>query len=278
MSQTKVLILTPTPGHVVTVYMKTVVATMLDLFKHGIAAGYDTYDASDLPMQRNILATRFLESDFTHLFWIDSDMMFAEDVCRTMLSKNKPIVGTVASGKSFDFSKMEAALGRGLSFEEAKSFGWHWLHQRAPDKDLIVEDGLMQTEYIGCGAVLMSRHVFEIMISRGGVQRQINHQPGNPYYNFFTVRAEPASHGQHVPEDLSFCDRWRLDCGGRIYVLTTAQIFHIGDFAYGGSYFDHLVALKKLQDAEATGTTRAGQHRSAHELGDAMAGGDQPSE
>jgi hypothetical protein len=62
------------------------------------------------------------------------------------------------------------------------------------------------------------------------------------FYNFFGERAGDAASGLHTSEDFSFCNRWRIDCGGEIWALLDARIGHIGDYAYGAdqSYLDWL--------------------------------------
>lgn len=247
MSKPRVMIVSPTPGTVTTVYMKTILATMNDLATNGIYCQFETFDGADLPLQRNILATRFYESDCTHMFGVDRDMMFRETLCRTMLDKNKQMIGTVYAGKQFDFSRVADAVRRGISVESAASFASDWFCYREPGRDFVIENGLLDVDRVGFGVVLLTHHVLDLMISRGGVRRQklSNHALG-PYYNFFAVRAEVAADNQHASEDISFCDRWRIDCGGEIWALVDAPVYHVGDFAYGGSYFDHLQAINKI--------------------------------
>lgn len=249
MTPAKIMIATPTPGRVATVFMKTVIATMSDLSDAGITSRFETFDAADLPLQRNILATRFYESDCTHLFWVDADMMFHEKLCATLMGCAKPFVGTVYAGKQFDFSRVEAAMAKGLTPAEASTFASDWIAHLIPDRPKIeVENGLLEVDRIAFGAMLITRDVLDIMIKRAGVKRQAltNNNLGS-FYNFFTARAESAMANQHVSEDMSFCDRWRRDCGGRIWAYVDTTVYHIGDFAYGGSYMDYLRAVARLQ-------------------------------
>jgi hypothetical protein len=255
MSSPNIMIATPTQGHVATPYMKTIIATMNDLALNGIHARFDTTEDSDLPKQRNVLATRFYESDCTHIFFVDSDMAFSANVCRLMLERAKPIIGTVTQTKSLDHRRVAEALRRGLSFEEALTFGSDWVCTIPEDRDIVVENGLMEVDYLGFGAVLISRLVFDTLIRQGGVQRQHLTKPAwGPFYNFFTLREQAARANQSVSEDITFCDRWRLDCGGKLWALVDVPIYHIGDYAYGGPFIDNLRAVKRLREmAPGTG-------------------------
>jgi hypothetical protein len=64
-------------------------------------------------------------------------------------------------------------------------------------------------------------------------------------YNFFGARPEDATKGEHVSEDISFCRRWRVDCGGEIWALLDAKIGHIGDYAYGADHHISTISSPK---------------------------------
>lgn len=242
------MIASPTPGVVTTVYMKTILATMGDLASNGIYCRFETQDGSDLPLLRNILATRFYESDCTHLLCVDSDMMFRETMCRRMLGYNKPIIGTIYAGKMFYLGRMAAAMEKGFTLEQAFTFATDWIGSARPDLEKIeVTNGIVEAApNLGMGAVLISRNALDIMISRAKVKRQIaTNEASGHFYNFFTLRGEDAEANQHVSEDSSFYRRWVTDCGGTLWALVDEPVLHVGAFGFGGSYFEHLKAISE---------------------------------
>jgi len=84
-------------------------------------------------------------------------------------------------------------------------------------------------------ALVMRRDVFETMIGKKTVGRFGGQ--GIQFYGFFARRPQDAAVA-HIAEDRSFYRRWQHDCGGEVWALADAQIMHIGDFMYGGSYTD----------------------------------------
>jgi hypothetical protein len=247
MPNPRVMIASPTPGTVKTVYMKSVIHTMIDLAEAGISTRFETIDAADLAHQRNVLASRFVASDCTHLFFVDSDMMFNENLCRLMLAHDKPFIGVIAATKQFYLARVEEAVKRGLSVSEASLSASDWISFHLPDQpQLKVESGIMEVAKVGFGIVLLNRSALAMMIERG-VAPPYGTGGDPPTYNFFGARAADAAAGRHMAEDMSFCARWSEDCGGRIFALVDTPIYHVGDFGYGGSYFQYLQTMLKLQ-------------------------------
>jgi hypothetical protein len=151
---------------------------------------------------------------------VDSDMHVDGSLCRTLLSFDKPMIGCAYSTKHPNAGKRY----------------WHaYLADGAA-----VERGAARCEGVAFGATLIRRDVLETMIERGAAkpQRWLDEQ----FYNFFGDRPADAAEGVHTAEDVSFCRRWRIDCGGEIWAYLDARIGHIGDYAYGAdqSYLDWL--------------------------------------
>jgi hypothetical protein len=207
-----VMIATPSPGMVKTGYVRTVVRTIADLDRHKIAWSYFVSDGGDLIDQRNIAAARFLENPaHTHFFMIDGDMEFAGDLCRRLLSFEKPMVGGVYQGRNARADRQRWVI----------SFG---------DGPIKVTNGLTRCAAIGLGCLLVQRSVFETMIS---VAIRPREGPEHIRYNFFGERLEDVAANERCSDDFSFARRWTRDCGGEIWTLLDVKIGHIGDYAYG---------------------------------------------
>ena len=204
-----VLIATPTPGEVKAGYTETIARTLINLTSGGIGVAYMFAEGGDIIIQRNNLAARFLaQPKATHLFFVDGDMTFEPTLCRRMLDSDKAIIGAVYSAR-------------------------HYL----PDGKLI---WYAFKDVVPLGAALIRRDVFETMIERGAAIRQENAYGSAPVYNFFGPRPQDAATGQHYSDDHSFCRRWTIDCGGEIHAISDAEVFHIGNYKYGGRFSDAL--------------------------------------
>jgi hypothetical protein len=202
-----VLIATPTPGEVKASYTETVARTLINLTSGGIGVAYMFAEGGDIIIQRNNLAARFLNQPrATHLFFVDGDMTFESTLCRRMLDADKPIIGAVYSARQY-----------------------------LPDGKLV---WYVFKDVIPLGAALIRRDVFETMIARGVAVRQEHVYGTTPVYNFFGPRPQDAATGQHYSDDHSFCRRWTIDCGGEVHPVTDAEVFHVGNYKYGGRFRD----------------------------------------
>jgi hypothetical protein len=212
-----VMIATPTTGFMKPAYVHTLLATFADLSNAGIQAGFAYETGSDIAFLRNVLATRFLEDQqYSHLFFVDSDMQFDGSLCRILLALDKPMVGAIYQNKEQDIAKRR----------------WHaWF----PTSRIAPVNGAVPCEALPMGAALIRRDVFETMIKKCDIKRQPSH---GHFLNFFSARPQDAATGLHVSEDMSFCRRWKHDCGGDIWAYIGMNIGHIGDFRYGGLFLE----------------------------------------
>jgi hypothetical protein len=224
------MIATPTGvGGIKTNYLVTLVGTIADLTRRGLDVTFHVLEGAAIARQRNVLATQFLASDRTHLFFVDADMAFDGGVCHRLLSHDKPLIGAVYKTK-----RLESVENRWLAHFGAET--------------VRATNGIVPVDLIAAGCLLIRRDVLETMVARG-VKRQ---QDGDEsYYNFFTVRPEDAAEGQHVSEDFSFSRRWTIDCNGEIWALVDARIGHVGDYVYGAdrSYLEAMLAERKATRA-----------------------------
>lgn len=245
-----IFIATPTPGSVKTGYMKCVLATMMELGARGIQSDFASEEGSVIEMQRDMLATRFLNGPWSHILFVDSDMMFPHDLCSRMLATNKPLIGAAYAARRSNGPMIEEAMKRGLSFNEASLFGCDWQVFALDDSSpIIVKDGIMQVRAVPFGFTLIQRVVFETMVSSGvAKQQKITNTQVGAFYNFFLPHPEIIKRGQHISEDISFCRRWQKDCHGEVWTFTDAAVYHIGEFGFGGSYFAYLQAVKRLTE------------------------------
>lgn len=252
MTTPNVLIATPTGGSVKTEYMKSVLAMTDFCRSRGIPTAFTTEEGSDVRFQRNVLATRFLdEKQFTHLLFVDSDMIFTPDVCTRLLERNHAVIGTIYPRKSVSFPQIKQAMDKGIGFDDAIMFGFDWLSFISQSKKQIeIVDNVVEVERLGFGIVLIKRHVLQKMVDDEIARPIANLSETRPTcYNFFSTRPQAAVSDGDVAEDLSFCDRWRLDCGGRIYALVNAPVLHVAELALGGEFMNYLRVIKALQTA-----------------------------
>lgn len=169
---------------------------------------------------RNKIANDFMESEFTDLLFIDSDMSWDEMGFARLLCRDEEIVGCGYPCKNnWDF------------------FGC-LLNTTGPEGKPIVENGLLSAQSAPTGLMKIKRTVFEKLAQKDPDNYYMDNaqKPPKVVYNFFG-RMPP------LGEDTSFCKRWR-DIGGKIWVEPNVTINHYGFKAYTGNYHEFLLNYK----------------------------------
>lgn len=163
---------------------------------------------------RNTLSAQFLESDCTHLLFIDSDLIFSSEQVARLLSHEKDVVA------GFYPKKQDGEL--------------QWVCNANLEPNEADENGLQEVRYMGSGFMLIKRCVFEQMIERYGekIAYHPDSKPETTEWDFWAV-GPCAVNGftRYLSEDWFFCQRW-LDLGGIVYADTRIIAKHVGHAVY----------------------------------------------
>jgi len=138
---------------------------------------------------RNALAKMAIDEGFTHLMMIDSDHVFDKDIVHTLLLYKRPVVGVRAYRRTSPHYPCIFVKDPKLEETEAMTF-----------VDAC-NMGLMVTDAVGFGAILISTEVLKKMTY--------------PYFYF-----------SKTGEDFNFC-RDARELGFKIYVDTDIEIGHV---------------------------------------------------
>lgn len=156
---------------------------------------------------RNKLAKMFLNTDCTHMLFVDSDIVFTAEHIEALLARNVDIVGGLYPKKEVGQPKWVINTLEGHA---------------EPD-----ETGLIEVKYTGTGFMLISRAVFERLIF--GFQDEIEYDDDSAgglgvMWNFFHAGIK---NRRFLSEDWWFCEVWR-ELGGKIHADTSVQLGHTG--------------------------------------------------
>ncbi len=152
-------------------------------------------EGTNVAMQRNIAVRGFLQTDFTHLLFVDSDMIIPKNALMKLLSNGKDVVtGLYFQKKEPFFPVIGKRLGDRLE----------WLVDYQ-------QNSLIEVEYCGMGCLLIKREVLETMLPK------IEVIDGIP--QFFR-------YSKNFTEDIYFCDKVREN-GFTIFCDTTVKCGHI---------------------------------------------------
>lgn len=191
---------------------------------------------------RNGLTRMFLESDCTHLLFIDSDLVFSTDHIKRILSHDEDIVGGFyPKKKQGDAELVCNALDNCPNpIDEARR--------------------LTQLKYIGTGFMCIKREVFERMIEAYGKDLiyTCDHDQETKEYDFWTVGVYqyPDGNRRYLSEDWYFCQR-ALDLGYKVWGDNGILCRHSGSAVYPlltqeASIFNRVAATSTADSAVVT--------------------------
>ena len=154
---------------------------------------------------RNILTAMFLESDCTHLMFIDADIEFEPDSVIRMLAMNKPLIAAAYPKKTIDWDNVRKAA---IEVMDAST-----------------------------GFFLVQRIVFEKMIQAYPELHYKNDSSIDPRFNphcyaLFDTWLDPDDN-RYLSEDYTFCRRWQK-IGGKIWLDPNTRLSHVGAFTVPG--------------------------------------------
>lgn len=227
----KILVGTPTyNGQVTGQYTRSMLELQAAL---GPAMGWESTKAVIVSTARNLLASRVLATDHTHLLFVDADISFPASVVQRMISLDQPIVAGVYPQRSLNVAAFHAAARKhadpNTAFAAALSYPVDLIEPHSVNGDFY-EASMAPT-----GLMLIKREVFERLRE---AHPELYVGAAGSYYAYQDLKHVlqcfeplPDAAGVAMSEDVSFCRRWR-DIGGRIWVLFDHYIGHTGPYTF----------------------------------------------
>lgn len=187
----KLLIAIPALDYVNAEFVKCLVALITRLKDDGVDFETKIITGTLVYSARDKLAHHALDKRYTHVMWLDADMIFSADLVNNLMSSGKDFVTGICHARRKPYVP--------CIFKDLKTVEWF---EEYPDTLF---------EIAGCGmaCVFMSvRVLFDVMVRFG---------------TCFVPTKD-------LGEDLAFCDRAR-QMGHRIYADPSVVIGHIGHVA-----------------------------------------------
>ena len=159
---------------------------------------------------RNEMTATFLESDHSHMMWLDADIEFSpEDVAKVW--------------------NLNADIGVGVYAMKKPGEDWYaaWVNGELV-KDLDQYTGPVEVDYAGTGFMLIRREVVEEMVKDIGSYESKDGRRVHPLY------MTPVHDDVFESEDYFFCRRAR-EAGYKVVMDPSVRLKHWGQWAYGAS-------------------------------------------
>ena len=189
--------------------------------QHGINFRITTLrNESLITRGRNILTAMFLESDCSHLMFIDADIEFQADDLLRMMAYDKPIMAAA-------YPKKALPIQYAINFK--------FINQEK--KQIRIENGAVEVLDASTGFFLVKREVVEKMMQAYPELHYRNDsnidEKFNKYcYSFFDTIHDPEDN-RYLSEDYTFCRRWQK-LGGEIWLDPNTKLNHVGTHSFEG--------------------------------------------
>ncbi|HEY9219022.1 MAG TPA: hypothetical protein VIO94_13300 [Phenylobacterium sp.] len=235
---------TPCYGGEVTIdYMRSVMDLKAACEARGVRLHIELHGGDSLiPRARGTLATRFMASNYSHLFFCDADMGFRPESVFRLLESGKPLIAGVCPLKRIDWDKARKAALAGVQDLQKASVGYVLRFLPNPQNQVEVTDGYARVAYVGTGFMMIAREVVEaVAAAHPNLKVKMGDMSSaEEVWMLFETMVEPETR-EYLSEDYAFCRRWR-DLGGEVWADVTPTITHVGRAAYTGSLIEALTS------------------------------------
>lgn len=217
-------------GMAMAAYTWAMAQTPATFMRNGLGLLYmNKVNDSVVANARNTLANQFLESQATHLMWIDADIGFNPLDIVSMVVADRDIVCGLYPKKEIDWKRVAQAVRDGVPPEELHqhtgSFVVNLITGPAGTVSADV-DGLFEIGGGGTGFMLIKRGVFEALADdvRGFIYEQ------TVIREFYSSTIDPET-GKMMSEDYHFC-RLARDHGFKVFAAPWVRLSHTGTYVF----------------------------------------------
>jgi hypothetical protein len=250
-SEYSIMVATPVHSECSIHYTQALLELQQLCIKNKIKVTFSLVKSSLVTQGRNLCVAGFLESDFTHLLFIDSDIYFKADSIMEMLKKDKEVLSIPYPLKTMMWDKLYKKIQEGKIEKSSDLKKWLNTYPMKVEnyEDIQIDNGVMEVTHSPTGCMMIKRVVFDKMIKaypdKNIVQKTVingEYVDRPNLWNFFDTLHDPVTK-TYMGEDFAFCKRWK-DIGGKCYAYVNDTIIHVGEHQYEGCFADELKPAK----------------------------------
>ena len=235
-------------GQLMEPYFRSTVKLMTFFNQHQIPLAFGTIANESLVTRaRNVLLAYFLNSDYTHLLFIDADIEFqVEDVLKLYAANKDVAVGAypkkgVAWQRIKDniLAKPDAQLSDKDIAAHGSDYAVNFKFVNKEQKSIAVENGLVKLHDAGTGFMMIKREAILKLLKAYPELKYNNdvninnNQINEHFYALFDTMIDPTDR-RYLSEDYTFCRRWQ-EIGGDIWLDPSISLNHYGHFCFQGN-------------------------------------------
>lgn len=262
--KSKFFIATPCYGGQLTEpYFRSSVKLMTFFNGHKIPLAFGTIANESLVTRaRNVLLAYFLNSDFTHLLFIDADIEYRVDDILKLWHHDKEVAVGAYPKKGINWTTIRHIIdedkdkkvdtGSLAAYGADYAINFQFLNRE--EKTIGVENGLIKLHDAGTGFMMIKREAIEKLIKAYPEIKYNNDvQMGNVdlkdhFYALFDTMIDPNDR-RYLSEDYTFCRRWQA-IGGDIWLDPSISLNHYGSYCFQGNP-ENIIQLNNVPEQQA---------------------------
>ena len=249
----KLFVATPVHSECSIHYTQSLLELQKECWRKKIGVRFHLMKSSLVTQGRNMCVSAFLESDSTHLLFIDSDISFNAGAAERLVACDKDIISIPYPLKDMNWDKALKLFEEGKlkTAQDIRNKAFYRYPMKVPDNNAIkIKNGIIEVTHSPTGFMMIKREVFDKMIEKyphlridqdqviNGKNERLPHM-----WNFFDTQFDQEKH-TYLGEDFAFCKRWK-DIGGKCYAWIFDYITHVGEHQYTGRFADELISTDK---------------------------------
>lgn len=239
---TKLFIATPMyGGQCYGYYTQSILMLQKSLNNAGVETTFSfMFNESLITRARNALTHGFLNSDCTHLLFIDSDIRFNPEDVLPMINADKDIICGMYPKKEINFASIRRGIENGVPNEQLKYYTGAFVVNLVGYQGEVVVPVNEPVEIWngGTGFMLIKREVFEklkdvcptynndVTDLGGSIKSQA------PIVEYFATSIEPETN-RLLSEDYHFCHVARQN-GIQVWAAPWVRLAHVGTYTFEG--------------------------------------------
>jgi hypothetical protein len=255
----RIFVATPVHSEVSIHYFKACLEFQKECFVRKIPVMFQVMKSSLVTQGRQLCVSGFMESECTHLLFIDSDISFNFKMIERMLNYNKEICLVPYPIKGQDTNKVRDRILAGSKLDPLLLGNQYTMSVEDP-RNVKVDNGFIEVVRGPAGCMLIKREVIEKLIEKYPDYTIKQHTlidgklvTRNFMYNFFDTYWNPDDK-TYTGEDFWFCKLCR-DIGIRIYALVDEYISHHGEYSYTGRLIDEFMKTESNSSVQIEAKT-----------------------
>lgn len=206
----------------------------------GVTLSYSfLFNESLIQRARNLLAHQFLQSNATHMMFIDADIKFNPADLLTMLAADKDIICGIYPKKEINWDSVKSAMAQGVEDAKLKHHTGAFVVNLVDYQTQVTVpiDQPLEIWNGGTGFMLIKREVLEGMKDKlpwylNNVLDMKNPANGQQVTEFFATCIEDETKIL-LSEDYYFCKKAR-EHGYKVWAAPWVELAHIGTYAFEG--------------------------------------------